>query len=398
MSDPTDEPRPTRKGRGSRPVVRHRCYAVCGRGLEPFVAAEARALGAKVGRLGVGGVELELTTRQLYVANLHLATATRVIVRVATFVARSFSELEARLGEICWGEHLDPGRPVTASVRSSASQLFHTDAVAERVERVAARAAADAGRHVAPAIERQLVVVRISHDRVTVSVDSSGSALHHRGWRVAGSKAPVRSTVAAALLSASGWDPTGDAPLLDPFCGSGTIVIEAARRAAGVAAGWGRNFAFEQWPTFQPGTWASVREDARRLQRSASSTTVFGSDRDHGALAAAAANAEAAGVADRIVLRHAAVSNLGARGMVPSGPGVVVTNPPYGRRVGGEGGRDLRNLYARTGDVLRATCPGWPVALLGTEAHLVQALGLDMADLGAVDHGGLRAHVWVGRS
>ena len=211
----------------------HRCLAVTPPGAEELTARELTGLGVNLRRTFRGGVEFRASDRQLYAANLWTRTATRIVVRVARFVAPAFSDLERELAAVPWERWLPPGTTPEVRVSSTSSRLYHTDAVAERVVAAAASGPAGGG----------LIVVRIVHDRVMVSVDSSGAPLHQRGWRLDQGPAPLRETLAAAALLASGWD--GAAPLVDPLCGSGTIVIEAALLAAGRPPGAGRRFAFQ---------------------------------------------------------------------------------------------------------------------------------------------------------
>ena len=215
---------------------------------------------------------------------------------------------------------------------SSASRLHHTGAIAERVHRASGLPATDpTGRPPPISTPSRSWWSGSSHDQVTISVDSSGAPLWRRGWRLETAKAPLRETLAAALLLAAPWDPT--TPLIDPMCGSGTIAIEAALLAAGRAPGRDRPFAFAEWPTFEPGTWASVLEGARRAEAATppARPPILASDRDAGAVRAAQANAERAGVADSVVVEHHAISDLRPPG---DGPTLLLTNPPYGKRVG----------------------------------------------------------------
>ena len=389
----------------SRPRVS--CLAVCLPGLEALLAGELRGLGIRTTTPARGGVPFEATTRQLYASNLWLRSATRVLVRVARFEARDLPTLEARADELPWGDWLGPGVRPELRVSSSGSKLYHTGAVAERLGRAAVRAgtlppapaSASASASAGTAIDvapdpTQLLVVRVTHDRVTISLDSSGEPLHRRGWRGPLARAPLRPTLAAALLAAAGWD--GSTPLVDPFCGSGTIAIEAARLAAGLpavtvrglagseAAGdAARTFAFTRWPIFEPGTWASVRADVR--PPAPPSQPIVASDRDDGAVAATIDNAIRAGVAEHLLVRRATVSELSPPPGVDE-PGWVITNPPFGGRVGGG---DLRNLYARTGQVLRDCFGGWQVLMLSADPGLTRHAGLRWTELFRTTTGGI---------
>jgi putative N6-adenine-specific DNA methylase len=217
-----------------------------------------------------------------------------------------------------------------------------------------------------------------------VSVDSSGELLHRRGYRLATAKAPLRETLAAGMLLASGWD--GRSALLDPFCGSGTIAIEAALLARGVAPGHNRRFAFMAWSGFDQVLWDRlVYENDNQVQDrllSAGKTWIAASDRDAGAIEMARANAERAGVGDAIEFSCRAVSAI-----EPQGVGWVVTNPPYGLRVSAN--KDLRNLYAQLGNVLRMKCPGWRVAILCSDLSLIHQTGLNLDTSLAMVNGGV---------
>jgi putative N6-adenine-specific DNA methylase len=357
-------------------------FAACAVGLEPVLAEELRALAARrrrveVGAAEPGGVEFTSDDSGLYAANLQLRTASRVLVRVASFHASSFHELERRARRIAWEDFLPPGSAVGFRVSSRKSRLRHQEAVAERILAAAAervpgvRPAAPGASDEAEQDEgAQLVVVRLVHDQCTVSADSSGDLLHRRGYRLASAKAPLRETLAAAMLLASDWD--GTAPLLDPMCGSGTIPIEAALLARRIAPGLARRFAFERWPSFEADRWQRLREGALERILPAAPAPILASDRDEGAVAAARANAARAGVAADLDIRRAAISAIEP----PGRAGWLVTNPPYGVRIGDPSG--LRDLYAQLGNVARRHCPGWHLALLSAQAPLARQIGIPL--------------------
>ena len=264
------------------------CLVVCPPGLEDVVTAELDDLGIRARRTGKGSISADLTTRQLYAANLFLRSATRVLVRVARFTVRSFADLERWIREVDWDPWIGPEDRPRVRVTTRHSKLWHDGAVAERFTSVLGPGSEE-GRE-------QLVVVRAVDDRFTVSVDSSGAPLHERGWRQATARAPLRESVAAALLTAARWDPT--TPLVDPLCGSGTIAIEAALRATGSAPAGQRDLAFQSWPGFEPGTWASVTAEAdRRVSEAGAVPSIVAADRDAGAIGGPA------GMHDRHVTR-----------------------------------------------------------------------------------------------
>jgi putative N6-adenine-specific DNA methylase len=377
-------------------LSRHRCFAVCTPGLEPLLADELRGLGIRQERGDRGGIAFAATTRQLYAANLFLRTATRVLVRAASFDAPTFAALEREARRVPWDRWLAPGTRVAFRVGSTASRLYHTGAIAQRlggvvpgeVERSGGEDDDDSGDGAAAG--RQLVLVRVVRDRVAISLDASGEPLFRRGWRQATAKAPLRETLAAAMILATGWD--GSTPFVDPLCGSGTIAIEAALLARGMAPGRQRDFAFRRWPSFEPGTWASVRGQAAAAVRPERPVTVIAADRDPGAVRATCGNAERAGVADALEVRQASLADLeppaadDARSSVRPA-GWVVTNPPYGVRV--QAGRDLRELYATLGAVVRRVFSGWGVGLLVADPALAAQSRLRLAARFRTSNGGI---------
>jgi putative N6-adenine-specific DNA methylase len=342
-------------------------FSVCAPGLETITAGELAKLGV-AGNPTHGGVNASMTMAQLMAANLRLRTATRVLVRVARFPADGFITLGEGLAKIDWRPWLTEEAQVDVTVASSQSKLYHTGAVEERVLE-----AVGAGS-VGPA---QTISVRIIRDEVTVSIDSSGEALHKRGYRQATAKAPIRETLAAALILASEWDRRR--PLLDPFCGSGTIPIEAALLARRMAPGRHRSFAFQRWPDYDVAAWTRVvaGADADVIDKM---PTIIGSDRDEGAIVASQANAARAGVSP--VFRQAALSGI----VVPVPAGWMVTNPPYGERVAGG---DLRDLYDRWATMINGgPFAAWRVALVAPHDALTRRLGA-LESLAKTTNGGI---------
>jgi putative N6-adenine-specific DNA methylase len=186
------------------------------------------------------------------------------------------------------------------------------------------------------------------------------------------------------MVMASGWDRTS--PFLDPFCGSGTIPIEAALLARAIPAGYSRRFAFMDWPNFDSKIWDELLARAGKAIAS-DIPKIIASDRDAGAIQAAQANAERAGVGNCIEFSRKAISAIDP----PSGPGWVITNPPYGVRL--KKTNDLRNLYAQLGKVLRAKCPGWRVTLLCDRVQLIRSTGLEFDRGIFMMNGGLKVRL-----
>ena len=361
--------------------ARVEAFVVATPGLEPMVQEELVKLGVRPANVTHGGVNCSLTWPQLWAVHLKSRLATRVLVRVARFKADGFDTLAAGLARIDWsawlpadGDGAASGVEVSASTDGK-SKLFHTGAIAERVTEQIGRGEG-----------HQQVQVRVQRDVVTVSVDATGPALHKRGYRGPAGKAPMRETLAAALIAASEWDVRK--PLVDPFCGSGTIAIEAALRARRIAPGRLRTFQFMQWPSYDAAGW-------ERLVKGADSDVIdrcpplLAFDRDEGAVAATAANAAKAGVAGQVTVERRAASDL----VLPSTPGWLVSNPPYGSRVGGP---DVRDLYDRFGAVLRERAVGCHVALLASPDTPVSRLHLPLVPTLETTNGGINVAVHTG--
>jgi len=367
-------------------------FAVCAPGLEPILQQELRALGIESGVAEPGGVTFTGTAEAIYRVNLWLRVASRITARVGEFQVRALGELERRARQQPWEEYVSAGRPVRIRVTSRKSRLYHTGAVAERIAS-AIEARVGGGTDIAlakgdedsVADDAQLIVARVLHDRCTLSADSSGALLHRRGYRLATAKAPLRETLAAALLLASEWDV--HAPLLDPMCGAGTIAIEAALLARRIAPGLHRQFAFMHWPGFDAALWRRLLDAARARVRSSTAAPIQASDRDAGAIEAATSNAERAGVLRDVELTQRPLSAIEP----PPTRGWIVTNPPYGARVGE---RDrLRNLYAQLGNVARRKCAGWTLTLLSPDPRLDGQIGVPLERVLETRNGGLAVRV-----
>lgn len=371
--------------------------AVCLPGLEDLVVTELRALGVSNARKdGKGAVTARVSSRELYAANVFLRSATRVYVDAFSFHANTFSLLERRLKDADWAPWLDVERSrMSLRVSSHSSALFHTGAIEERFRKNLPPSL----RAFVPEPLEQRVLVRVERDRFTIKIDASGEPLHERGWRQETAKMPLRESVAAAVLQRSGWEAT--TPLIDPCCGAGTLAIEAALRAIGAPPhAPDRTFALQSWPLFEPGTWASVHAQAEErahkarqaAERPDSLPTIAASDRDAGAVAAARANAQRAGVAELISFRQASLSEL----TPPSaaGPlGTVVSNLPWGLRSAAAAGAatDLRNIYSSLGRVCRTRLPGWGLALLVADRALARQVSPALRSELSLEVGGVRA-------
>ena len=350
-----------------------RAFAVAAPGLEGVVAGELAAIpGATEVAPVVGGVELETGAPGLYRANLWLRTATRILVRLGTIEARDFATLRRRAAELPWERYLERGAGIEPAVTARHCRLYHSGAVAERIGLAAADRVGPAGASGDP---RAKVVVRGEDDRFTISIDSSGELLHRRGWRTEAGEAPLRETLAAALLVLSGY--RADEPLWDPTCGAGTLVVEAAAMATRRAPGIGRPFAFERFPGHDAALLARLRAEAI-AGVVPPAAPIEGSDADAAVIEAAHRNAERAGLAGAVSFRVAAAeeARFGSRA------GLVIANPPYGRRL-----RTASDLYRALGRAARRD--GQRLALLSADPNLLRAAGRTHAVISLMN-GGMR--------
>lgn len=350
-------------------------------GLEPVLAEEARGLGFAPAEPVPGGVRIAGGWPEVWRANLELRGATRVLAQVGAFRAMHLAQLDKRARRFPWGEVLRPDVPVRVEASSTRSRIYHAGAAAERVARAIREELGAPAGDAAGVTAAVTVRVRLDDDLCAVSVDTSGEPLHKRGHKLAVGKAPMRETLAALFLRQCGYG--GTEPVVDPMCGSGTFVIEAAEIAHGLLPGRSRRFAFEDLASFDPAAWARLRD---RPRPPAPPLRFLGCDRDAGAIRMAEANAGRAGVGEVIEFRRQAISEL----VAPEGPpGLVMVNPPYGGRIGER--ELLRGLYGTLGKVLRAGFSGWRVGIVTSEPALARATGLPFPPPPApVPHGGLR--------
>jgi putative N6-adenine-specific DNA methylase len=350
-------------------------FLVATPGLEGPLCAEARAQGFKA-KTVPGGVVMKGGWPDVWRANLELRGTGRVIARIDSFHVLHLSQLDKRARRVPWADVLRKNVPFRVDASCKSSKIYHSGAAAQRIERAIAE---ELGATASPDAE-VCIKARIEDNVCTIGVDTSGEPLHKRGHKQAVAKAPMRETMAAMFLRQSGFD--GTQTVLDPMCGSGTFVIEAAEVAANLMPGRTRHFAFEQLATFDPQAWQRMRDD---VVATIPSVRFYGSDHDPGAIRMSRANAERAGVS--------AFTQFDERDLAevtpPEGaPGIVMINPPYGDRIGDKA--PLHALYRTMGETLMARFSGWRVGLVTNEPSLAEATGLPFS-LAAdpVSHGGL---------
>ena len=358
-------------------------YAVAAPGLEEICAAELTELGMTQIAPESGGVAFSGRLEQIYLANLWLRTPSRILVRFANFRCRAFPDLFRQAVRLPWGRFVKQDTPLSFRVTCRQSRLMHSERIADTLQEAAARSLGGAP---SPAAEAdQLVLVRVVNDQVLLSIDSSGELLHRRGYRRATTRAPLRETLAAGILLRLGW--RGSIPLLDPMCGTGTFVLEAAMLAANRAPGIQRSFAFQAWPGYRSNLWQRLTDEAARRETPVKHCLV-GFDRDAAAIAAARDNLARLKVDGPVSFdRHEL-----ARQLPPSEPGLIICNPPYGRRL--QVADSLTGFYRQLGRLLSEKYRGWRIALLCPDPQLAQATGLPLTRLAELRNGGLEVGLY----
>lgn len=346
-------------------------FASCPRGLEALLAEELDNLGARDSRPVAGGVTFEGSTETCYRANLESRFATRVLARVARAPYRNEQDVYEAALAVRWPEWFSEKLSIRVDVTAIRSPLKSLDFAVLRIkDAVCDRFRADRGRR--PDVDTRSPGVRIQGflDRASVAlyVDTSGEPLYKRGYRKDAAEAPLKENLAAGIVRLTGWDLRE--PLLDPMCGSGTLVIEAAMMALGRPPGHARGFGFERLAGFDAKAWKRLRDAALEKASPPHQLPIFGRDRYGEELKKAGRNLEAAGLAACVELKQADVLDTGA----PAPAGVMVANPPYGARLGEQ--KALAEFYPKLGDTLKKFYAGWRCYLFSGDPQLPKLIRL----------------------
>lgn len=361
-----------RKGTGSDAAARQmELFATVPLGAEELTVAELRGLGAVEVQMTRGGVSFRGDRRLLYRSLLRLRTASRVLVQLGTFPCASPQELYDGVRSLPWLELLTPAMTLAVDCTVRDSVITHShfaalkakDAIVDLLrERSGSRPSIDTK---SPDLR---VNLHIAKNRATVSLDACTEPLDRRGWRLDRNDAPLRETLAAAVMLHTGWD--GSVPLLDPMCGSGTLLLEGAAIALGRPAGAGREFGLMRWRDFDRRLWEQVTRDEQAAVREGLSVPVLGFDRDPRTIIASRENARRAGLEYNV--------SFDRRPFEESEPcghqGVLVMNPPYGVRMGDRA--ELEGLYRKIGEVFKRRFTGWTAYLLAGDLELAKLIGL----------------------
>lgn len=360
-------------------------FATVARGLEQLAADELKSLGAIAPQPGFCGVAFEGDRALLYRANLWARLPFRILVQLAEFACRDADDLYAGIRTIDWETYLTPDQTLAVAATGKTGQLNHTHFTALQVKNAIVDQQRDRFQRRSSVDSQQpdvQVNVHLHRNRATVSLDSSGGSLHRRGYRPAMGKAPLKESLAAALIHLSGWQPKQ--AFCDPLCGSGTLPIEAALMSLNRAPGLFRDrFGFEGWPTFDPALWQQIRQQAQQAQRDALAAPILGCDLDTQVMRQAKTNARNCGVDRHVSLMTADLATVEA----PADSGILICNPPYGERIGSE--TDLGAFYKLLGDVLKQRFKGWTAFVLSGNKLLAKSIGLKSSQRFAVLNGNL---------
>jgi putative N6-adenine-specific DNA methylase len=373
----------------------HTFFTVVGPGLEPLCRSELKTLlpGIDIPEPREGGLTFTARLHDAYAVNLGSATASRVLMRIGRFTADGFGRFKRKIRSFPWELFISETLPLHVTATLHKSRLYHRDAVAERVREAIEDRFSDLGRSPSSAIHteaRNTLYVRAVNNRFTLSLDMSGEHLHKRGVKTRGGEAPLRETLAAGILTLSGYDP--DYPLLDPMCGTGTFSIEAAMIAKGIPPGWFRDFAFTRWPNFQPGRWQHLKREAEKGFRTIAAPLIFASDRRAAMVGAVKESIRNSAIADAVTVKRRDFFDMRPDRLTPR-KGLVVLNPPYGKRL--DTPRDSRQLYQEIGRKLRSDFKGWRFGILMPPGDPGTRLDLEGRQH-ALFHGGLGLTLTVG--
>lgn len=363
----------------------HQYFATVARGLEPLAAQELEQLGASAIEPGFCGVSFMGDRTLLYRVNLWARLPFRILMRLSEFPCQDSDDLYRGVQSIDWSLYLDPDMTLAVNATGKTKQLNHTHFTALQVKNaiVDQQQAQFGDRSDVELKSPDLQVsVHLEQDCCTVSLDSSGESLHRRGYRPAVGAAPLKESLAAALIQLSGWQP--DQLFYDPLCGSGTLPLEASLKALNVAPGLFRErFGFETWLDADLDLLDELVQAAEASQREELPAPIWGSDRNSDVIDQAIVNATNCGVSSHVYFTTLELEEVAA----PADSGVLFCNPPYGERLGRDS--DLGAFYKQLGNVMKQRFKGWTAFVLSGNKELAQSIGLKSAQRFPIYNGAL---------
>ncbi|MEA5510788.1 class I SAM-dependent RNA methyltransferase [Crocosphaera sp. UHCC 0190] len=350
-------------------------FATVARGLEEIAAQELENLGATAVKPEFTGVHFQGDKTLLYKVNLWSRIIFRVLVPIQTIPSADSTQLYDSVQQIDWTEYLQPDQTFAVNCTGSNQQLNHSHFTALQIKNAIIDQQQDRYKERSDIDIRNpdiLINAHIYENHCFLSLDSSGESLHRRGYRPAMGLAPLKETLAAAILDLANWTP--DLPFLDPMCGSGILPIEATLKSLNIAPGLARDsFSFQHWSDFDSQLYDTIIKEAISRQNHQLEAPIFGSDQDLEVLQQAKINAKKCNIDHHIKLRQIALEEIEA----PTDQGIIICNPPYGKRLGNT--QELGTLYTLLGDVFKQRFKGWTAYVLTGNKELSKKIGLRTA-------------------
>lgn len=360
-------------------------FATVARGLESLAAEELAELGAESVEPGFCGVAFQGNRKLLYHVNLWARLPFRILLRLDTFPCQDAEDLYQGIQTLPWQEYLTPDYTLAVDATGKTPQLNHSHFTALQVKNAIVdqqRQQFGARSHIDTQTPDVRINVHLHQDGCVVSLDSSGSSLHRRGYRPAVGAAPLKESLAAALIRLSGWQ--SDLAFMDPLCGSGTLPLEACLQGLQIAPGvFRQQFGFQTWPDFDESLWHLLQAEAREQQLSRLPMPIWGSDQDAEVIEQAHLNAQNCNVVDHIWFESIDLQNVEP----PTDSGILICNPPYGERLGDP--RELGDFYRQLGQIFKQRFKGWTAFVLSGNKALSQSIGLKSCQRTAVNNGSI---------
>lgn len=359
-------------------------------GVESIVRDECKALGFENIQTFNGRVEFDGTPRDIAKANIHLRCADRVFLKVGEFRATSFEQLFNNVKKLDWGNIIPENGefPVSwvSSVKCKLYSKSDIQSITKKaiVEKLKEKYKKD---YFYEDGAKYAIKIQGNKDTFIIMIDTSGDPLHKRGYRAIKNEAPIKETMAAALVLLSGWARRG-IPMMDPMCGTGTLLIEAAMIARNIAPGSNRNFASEKWDFIPEQDWLDVRDDAFSMEDYDREVKIYGSDIDPDTIEIAKTNIEKAGVEDDVILDCKNFLDM----EVEDEFGALITNPPYGDRLLDE--ESVERLYRLLGDVCRMRIPKWSYYIITSNKNFEKCFGKKATKNRKLYNGGIECYYY----
>ena len=368
-------------------------FASCPRGLEALLAEDLAAVGVKDSKQIPGGVHFAADWPACYAANLHSRIATRILWRVAHGRYTKEDDIYKLALDTAWPTWFAPAQTIRVDVTAVKSPLKSLEFITLRIkDAICDRFRGDTGKR--PSVDTREPEVRIhgfiTADQCTLYLDTSGAPLYQRGLRQKTVDAPLKENVAAGILRLSGWQP--GMTMLDPMCGSGTFLLEAAQMALNIAPGAGRDFGFQRLKNFQLAVWKDLLDEAMDAEKPAAPARIYGSDISPVAARAALANLDRAGLLPAVALRTGDVLEIEAPEIAGDEPGIMIANPPYGERLSELD--ELAAFYPQLGSALKRNFAGWNCHFLTADMRLPKLMRLTPSKKTPLFNGAIECRVF----